>query len=107
MNRYKYDRQLVEMAASLNDADRHKFMDIVQNETQNPVELFGWNIWLGYFGIDRFIVGDVLAGVFKFLTFGGLCLWVIIDCLLIGNRTRHKNMEKIRDIYDFVQENPA
>ena len=107
MNRYKYDRQLVEMAASLNDADRHKFMDIVQNETQNPVELFGWNIWLGYFGIDRFIVGDVLAGVFKFLTFGGLGLWVIIDCFLIGNRTRHKNMEKIRDIYDFVQENPA
>lgn len=107
MNRYKYDRQLVEMAASFDDADRHKFMDIVQNETLNPVELFGWNSWLGCFGIDRFIVGDILAGVLKLLTFGGLGLWVIIDCFLIGNRTRFKNMEKIRDIYAFVQDNPA
>ena len=71
MNRYRYDRELIDMAASLSEADRFKFMDIVQNETQNPVVNFGWNIWLGFLGIDRFLVGDVLAGILKLLTMGG------------------------------------
>ena len=95
------------MAASLSEADRFKFMDIVQNETLNPVVIFGWNIWLGGLGIDRFLVGDILAGILKLLTLGGLGLWVIIDCFLIGNRTREVNMIKIRDIYEFVRAHPA
>ncbi len=107
MNRYRYDRELIEMAASLSEADRFKFMDIVQNETLNPVVIFGWNIWLGGLGIDRFLVGDILAGILKLLTLGGLGLWVIIDCFLIGNRTREVNMIKIRDIYEFVRAHPA
>ena len=107
MNRYRYDRELIEMAASLSEADRFKFMDIVQNETLNPVVMFGWNMWLGGLGIDRFLVGDILAGILKLLTLGGLGIWVIIDCFLIGNRTREVNMIKIRDIYDFVRAHPA
>jgi len=104
MDRLIYDRNLMEMAASLDDNDRRKFIDIVQRETQNPVELFGWNAWLGIFGIDRFIVGDVGLGLLKLLTLGGFGIWQIIDCFLIGNRTRHKNWEKVLDIYDFVKE---
>lgn len=107
MNRYKYDRNLIDMAASFNAADRFKFMDIVQNETLNPVEIFGWNVWLGFLGIDRFMVGDILAGALKLITLGGFGLWVIIDCFLIGNRTREVNMIKMLDIYAYVRENPA
>ena len=107
MNRYRYDRELIDMAASLSEADRFKFMDIVQNETLNPVAIFGWNMWLGGLGIDRFLVGDVLAGILKLLTLGGFGIWVIVDCFLIGNRTREVNMIKIRDIYGFVRDNPA
>lgn len=107
MNRYRYDRELIEMAASLSEADRYKFMDIVQNETLNPVVIFGWNMWLGGLGIDRFLVGDILAGILKLLTLGGLGIWVIVDCFLIGNRTREVNMMKIRDIYNFVRAHPA
>jgi len=59
MDRHIYDRNLMEMAASLEDRDRRKFINIVQCETQNPVELFGWNAWLGWLGIDRFVVGDI------------------------------------------------
>jgi len=102
MDKRAYDREIIEMAASLTDEERHKFVNIIENELQNPVELFGWNMWLGGFGIDRFLVGDVLLGVLKLITFGGLGIWVIIDCFLIGNRTRDKNIEKARDIYAFV-----
>ena len=80
-----------------------KFISILQREAQNPVELFGWNMWLGFFGVDRFIVGDVVLGILKLITLGGLGIWQIVDCFLIGNRTRIKNMEKARYIYDSIQ----
>ena len=104
MNRNAYDRELMEMAASLSDKDRHKFIDIIQRETFNPVTVFGWSVWLGWFGIDRFVIGDILAGVLKFLTLGGFGLWYLLDCFIIGGRTRNKNMDKIHDIYAFVNE---
>ena len=93
----------MEMAASLPEEARGKFINIIQRETQNPVELFGWNMWLGIFGVDRFVVGDIGLGVLKLLTLGGLGIWQIVDCFLIGNRTREKNFEKVLDIYDFVK----
>lgn len=103
MDRHSYDRSLMEMAASLPDEPRRKFIDIVQRETKNPVELFGWNMWLGWLGIDRFIVGDILLGCLKLITLGGFGIWQIIDCFLIGNRTRTKNFEKVQSIYNFVK----
>lgn len=103
MDRHIYDRNLMEMAGSLPDSARGKFIDIVLRETKNPVELFGWNMWLGFLGIDRFILGDILLGVLKLITLGGFGLWQIVDCFLIGNRTRTKNFEKVQSIYDFVK----
>lgn len=103
MDRLAYEREIMEMAGSLNDADRTKFISIYQSESLNPVVVFGWNVWLGWLGIDRFIVGDILLGVLKLITFGGLGIWQIVDCFLIGNRTRTKNIEKARYIYDSIQ----
>ena len=102
MDKRAYDREIIEMAASLTPQERHKFIEITENELQNPVELFGWNMWLGWLGIDRFIVGDIVLGVLKLITLGGLGIWQIVDCFLIGNRTRDKNIEKAREIYTFV-----
>ncbi len=107
MDRLVYDREILEMAASLNDADRQKFVTILQAETQNPVALYGWNVWLGWLGVDRFIVGDFLLGVLKLITLGGLGIWQIVDCFLIGNRTRDKNIEKARYIYDRIERRAA
>ena len=107
MYKHHYDAELMEMAASLDDAERDRFIGLVQAETQNPVVLYGWNVWLGFLGIDRFLVGDVLAGFLKLITFGGLGIWVIIDCFLIGNRTREKNYEKVTYIYDAITKRRA
>lgn len=100
MDKFVYEREIVEMASSLPARDRQKFMAILQSQSQNPVELFGWNMWLGWLGIDRFIVGDILLGILKLITFGGFGIWQIVDCFLIGNRTRRNNIEKARHIFD-------
>ena len=37
------------------------------------------SLFLGALGIDRFYLGRVGTGVLKFITFGGLGAWVLID----------------------------
>lgn len=103
MDRREYDREIIEMAASLTNRQRHEFISLLEREALNPVELFGWNMWLGFFGIDRFIVGDIGLGILKLITLGGLGIWQIIDCFLIGNRTRDKNYDMALDIFDYVK----
>ena len=107
MTRFEYDAEIIEMAASLDDGDRQRFVGLLQAETQNPVVMYGFSCWLGIFGIDRFLVGDILAGFLKLITLGGFGIWVVIDYFLIGNRTRDKNIEKARYIYHSIQKRRA
>ncbi|AZU03994.1 TM2 domain protein [Glycocaulis alkaliphilus] len=100
MNRQSYTAELLTIVGSLPEANRPGFISAFQASEKNPVLLFGFNIWLGGLGIDRFLVGDILAGVLKLITLGGFGLWVLIDCFLIGGRTRQKNIEYARQLRD-------
>ncbi|KPP82709.1 MAG: hypothetical protein HLUCCA04_01205 [Oceanicaulis sp. HLUCCA04] len=100
MNRQSYTAELLTIVGSLPEANRPGFISAFQASEKNPVLLYGFNIWLGFLGIDRFLVGDILAGVLKLITFGGFGLWVLIDYFLIGSRTRQKNIEYARQLRD-------
>lgn len=102
MDRFIYQRDLLNMTLELDDQQRERFLAEFSRVEKNPVALYGWNIWLGFLGIDRFIVGDILLGILKLITFGGLGLWQIVDCFLIGNRTRTKNLQKARWIHQGI-----
>ncbi|QJG66766.1 TM2 domain-containing protein [Mycoplasma phocoenae] len=41
------------------------------------------NAFLGFLGVDRFYTKKYYLGVAKFLSLGGLFIWVIIDCILL------------------------
>lgn len=103
MHKRDYDREIMEIGAALTDSQRDQFMDIFEREAKNPVKLYGWNAWLGFLGADRFVVGDIGLGFLKLITLGGLGVWQIVDCFLIGNRTRDRNILVARDIYDHVR----
>ncbi len=46
-----------------------------------------FSIFLGYFGIDRFYMGQVGMGIGKLLTAGGCGVWWLIDVILIATRS--------------------
>lgn len=99
MDRHAYRNELLNMYASLSPDNADLFMNDLATREKNPVYALGFNAWLGGLGIDRFYVGDILAGVLKLLTLGGLGLWVLIDWFLIAGRCRDKNMMIARQIF--------
>lgn len=51
------------------------------------------SILVGGLGVDRFLIGNVGAGVGKLLTMGGLGVWWLIDIFLIQNKTKDHNYD--------------
>jgi TM2 domain-containing membrane protein YozV len=51
---------------------------------RNQASLFLFSWLLGYFGADRFYLGQHGLGLLKLFTFGGLGIWYVIDLYLIG-----------------------
>jgi TM2 domain-containing membrane protein YozV len=51
-----------------------------------------FSIFLGYFGIDRFYMGQVGLGIGKLLTFGGCGIWYLIDIIMIATRSSNDSL---------------
>lgn len=54
------------------------------------------SIFVGYFGVDRFMLGQTGAGIGKLLTGGGCGIWWLIDIFLIVNLTKEYNWQKLQ-----------
>ena len=51
------------------------------------------SFFLGFFGVDRFVMGKIGTGILKLITFGGFGVWWFIDLLLIMNSYKFNNIE--------------
>ena len=51
------------------------------------------SILVGGFGIDRFMMGKILSGILKMVTFGGFGIWWLIDVIMIAVKYDFKNVE--------------
>ena len=68
---------------------------LVAVKLHNPTTILLFSIFLGSFGVDRFMLGDTGLGVGKLLTLGGCGIWAIIDSFLTSDRARVKNFEAV------------
>ena len=74
---------LREKLAAMDDS---KFSLISTVEMKDPTTLLLISLFLGSFGIDRFMVGDTGMGILKLLT-GGCCgILTIVDWFIIMNK---------------------
>jgi hypothetical protein len=86
--------KLMYVKEKLMSLDDSKFMLINSVELKDPTTLLLISIFLGTFGIDRFMLGDTGMGILKLLT-GGVCgILTIVDWFSITNKTKELNFNK-------------
>lgn len=76
--------------------DENKWAAIQTLQPKNPTTMLIISIFLGIFGVDRFMLGQTGLGVAKLLTFGGCSIWEIIDWFKIQDMTKEYNFEKLQ-----------
>jgi TM2 domain-containing membrane protein YozV len=73
--------------------DDNKFAYLQSLNYKNPQTLLIVSIFLGHFGVDRFMLGETGLGIAKLLTCGGLGIWTIVDWFLIMGKTKESNYQ--------------
>lgn len=65
------------------------------SQLKDPTISLILSICLGYWGVDRFFIGDIGLGLGKLLTGGGCGIWYLIDIFMIMDATRKNNLGKL------------
>ena len=77
-----------------------KFSILYSLELKNPTNILLFSIFLGEFGVDRFMLGDTGLGIGKLLTLGGCLVWWLIDLFYVRDRARQVNYEKLMSLIE-------
>ncbi|WP_158612459.1 TM2 domain-containing protein [Leptotrichia sp. OH3620_COT-345] len=72
------------------NADRLQFISLKNASTMILISIF-----LGQWGIDRFMLGETGLGILKFLTCGACGVWTVIDWFMISKKTKEYNFKLI------------
>jgi len=88
----------MQLTEGMSDQQKFLFQSQYGAERRDRTLILVISIFLGYLGIDRFLVGDIGMGILKLLT-GGVCgiLW-LIDLFLILGRVDEYNRRKAHAI---------
>lgn len=81
-----------------------QFMSVYLQQQKNPTVAFGLSVFLGFLGVDRLYVGDLVLGLLKFITGGGFGIWYVVDLFLIAGCAREKNIQQARQIAAYFQQ---
>jgi hypothetical protein len=80
MNNQSYHLELLGIYKSLSDDKKEGFTNRFSVQAYNPTVVFGYSVFLGTLGVDRFVLGQVGLGIIKLLTIGGLGFWQLLIC---------------------------
>ena len=87
--------KIVYLKDKLRTIDEEKFTLLQTVELKDPTTILLVSIFLGGFGVDRFMLGDTGMGVLKLLT-GGLCgIMTIIDWFSVSKKTKDLNFNNV------------
>lgn len=93
MSHKKYfpQEKLMYVTEKLRTMDEQKFLMAQTIELKNPTVIFVVSLFLGWLGIDRFMLGHVGMGILKLLTMGGFGFIAIYDWFVVAKKAREIN----------------
>ncbi|MGP1466341.1 TM2 domain-containing protein [Prevotella koreensis] len=92
------EERLNEIRELLASADDNKVNLLNATPLKGKTMMLLISVFLGSYGVDRFMLGDTTMGVIKLLTCGGCGIWTIIDWFSIINKTKEYNYKKIIEV---------
>lgn len=98
MNNRAFTLEFCELLSSLPEDKRHNFLASYAERAKNPVVGFGLSVYFGALGIDRFYRGQIILGILKLITFGGIGIWSLIDLFITASHIRDQNLTIAREI---------
>ena len=97
MNNQKYfpSEKIMYLKDKMYGMDESKFSLLSTIELKDPTTLLLLSLFLGSWGVDRFMLGETGMGVLKLLT-GGCCgILTIIDWFSIQKKTKELNFNNV------------
>lgn len=89
---------LMTVRERLEKLDDSKMVVIQSIDYKDPTTMLLISLFLGTFGVDRFMLGDTGMGVLKLLT-AGLCgILTIIDWFKVQSKTKEWNFNKFMTV---------
>ncbi len=97
MNNMKFfpSEKMPFLKEKLKSMDDDKFMLASSIQLKDPTVLLLISLFLGGWGVDRFMLGETGLGVAKLLTFAGCGIWALVDLFTVSKRTKEQNFMKI------------
>jgi|YelNatPaOPRAMG01_1025707.scaffolds.fasta_scaffold287569_2 TM2 domain-containing membrane protein YozV len=97
------EAELAQLMQGMTEQQKALFLSRYNAEKKDRALALILSILFGPFGVDRFYVGDMLAGALKLITFGGFLIWYIIDFFLIMGRADDYNRRKANEIASIIK----
>ena len=90
--------KIVYLKDKLRAMDEDKFSLISAVELKDPTTILLVSIFLGSFGIYRFMIGDTGMGILKLLTVGVCGILTIVDWFTISKKVKDLNFNNVMAI---------
>lgn len=93
--KYLPQEKLIFLKEQLMKVDEERFSMLSTIELKDPTTMLLMSLFLGTFGVDRFMLEDTGMGVLKLLT-GGCCgILTLIDIFSAEKRAKETNLKNI------------
>lgn len=94
INGNKYPKEaLTTVSAILKKLNKNQQASLHMLSIKDPILALLLSFFFGSFAIDRFYIGNILLGILKLITIGGLGVWTVIDWFIISKHTRQQNLD--------------
>lgn len=91
------------MAKNLAPDQRMLFSSQLSSSLKDRNTVLVLSVVLGFWGVDRFYIGDIGMGLLKLFTFGGCGILWLVDLFMIRGRADDYNRAKAHEILRSIQ----